>query len=52
MPVKQADGTVCAVLDIDSRELGAFDDTDRHYLEQVAAVVARQLQAASENGQR
>lgn len=52
VPVKQADGTVCAVLDIDSKELAAFDDTDRHYLEQVAAVVARQLQAASENGQR
>jgi putative methionine-R-sulfoxide reductase with GAF domain len=29
------------VLDIDSAELAAFDDTDRHYLEQVAAVVAR-----------
>ena len=27
------DGRVAAVLDIDSRELGTFDDTDRHYLE-------------------
>ncbi len=52
VPLKHADGTVCAVLDIDSAELAAFDDTDRHYLEQVAAVVARQLQAASENGQQ
>ena len=27
------DGRVAAVLDIDSRELGTFDDIDRHYLE-------------------
>jgi GAF domain-containing protein len=26
-------GRVAAVLDIDSRDLAAFDDTDRHYLE-------------------
>ena len=28
-------GSVCAVLDIDSRELGAFDETDRKYLETI-----------------
>ncbi len=28
---------IFGVLDIDSRELDAFDDTDRHFLEQVAA---------------
>ena len=30
------DNQVFAVLDIDSRDLNAFDDTDRHYLEQIA----------------
>lgn len=33
-------GEVIAVLDIDSAELGTFDDTDRHYLEQVAELLA------------
>jgi len=32
VPVRRG-GRVCAVLDIDSRELGTFDDTDRKYLE-------------------
>lgn len=30
------DNQVFAVLDIDSCDLNAFDDTDRHYLEQIA----------------
>ena len=29
------DGRVAAVLDIDSRDLATFDDTDRHYLETI-----------------
>jgi GAF domain-containing protein len=29
------DGRVTAVLDIDSRDLAAFDDTDRKYLETI-----------------
>ena len=33
------DGAVTAVLDIDSRELGTFDDTDRRWLERIAALV-------------
>ena len=33
-------GTIIAVLDIDSRELNTFDDTDRYYLEQIAALLA------------
>ena len=37
VPVRR-DGRVCAVLDIDSRELGTFDETDRQYLEQIAAL--------------
>ena len=36
-----ADGRVTAVLDIDSRETAAFDDTDRCRLEQVAALLTR-----------
>ena len=32
VPVRRG-GRVCAVLDIDSRELDTFDDTDRKYLE-------------------
>ena len=30
---------VIAVLDIDSKELATFDDTDRHYLEQICALL-------------
>lgn len=33
-------GEIIAVLDIDSAELATFDDTDRHYLEQVAELLA------------
>ena len=38
VPVRR-DGRVCAVLDIDSRELATFDDTDRKYLEQIVETV-------------
>ena len=34
VPVFNAKGEVCAVLDIDSKDLACFDDTDRRYLEQ------------------
>ena len=34
VPVRRG-GRVCAVLDIDSRELATFDDTDRKYLETI-----------------
>ncbi|MBR5072469.1 MAG: GAF domain-containing protein [Bacteroidales bacterium] len=34
VPVRR-DGRVCAVLDIDSRELSTFDETDRKYLEMI-----------------
>ena len=37
VPVWQGDDIV-AVLDIDSRELGTFDETDRQYLEQIVAL--------------
>ena len=38
VPVRQG-GDVVAVLDIDSRELATFDDTDRLYLERIAALL-------------
>ena len=35
VPVFAADGSVRAVLDIDSKGLGTFDETDRKYLEEI-----------------
>lgn len=43
VPLIDAEGTVRAVLDIDSRDLNAFDDVDRKALEQVAQIVVNQL---------
>ena len=40
VPIITADGTVRAVLDIDSKELATFDNTDATYLEQICAIVA------------
>lgn len=40
VPVRDADGRVAAVLDIDSRDLDAFDDTDARHLNSVAALLA------------
>ena len=34
------DGTVVAVLDVDSEALNQFDDTDKHWLEQLVALVS------------
>ena len=38
VPVRQ-DGAIVAVLDIDSRDLATFDDTDRLYLERIADMI-------------
>ena len=38
VPVRR-DGAIVAVLDIDSRELATFDDTDRLYLERIADLI-------------
>ena len=38
VPVRQ-DGDIVAVLDIDSRDLSTFDDTDRLYLERIADLI-------------
>ena len=43
VPVHDKDGNVVAVLDIDSKELNTFDETDRHYLELVAQAVSKDL---------
>lgn len=36
-------GQVKGVLDIDSDQLNSFDDTDRRYLEEVTAIIAKTL---------
>ena len=43
VPMLDSNGNVKAVLDIDSRELAAFDDTDAHWLEQIAEAIAKTL---------
>ena len=39
VPVFNASGEVVGVLDVDSRELDHFDDTDRKYLEEIVHLV-------------
>ena len=39
VPLFSADGDVRAVLDIDSKELATFDDTDRRYLEGICRIL-------------
>lgn len=39
VPVFGHDNTVVAVLDIDSRELNTFDETDRQYLEEICKML-------------
>ena len=39
VPVFSQDGSVQAVLDIDSKELATFDDVDRQYLEQICQLI-------------
>ncbi|MCH5302435.1 MAG: GAF domain-containing protein [Prevotella sp.] len=43
VPVRGQNGEIRAVLDIDSKQLGTFDETDRHYLEKVAAIISQQI---------
>ena len=40
VPVLDSSSQVCAVLDIDSRSLAAFDQTDAHYLGIIAQIVS------------
>ena len=39
VPVLSGNGEVTAVLDIDSKELATFDDTDRRYLEAICQLI-------------
>lgn len=41
VPVRDKSGNVVAVLDIDSREINTFDETDREELEKIVALVYR-----------
>ena len=43
VPLFDAKGDVCAVLDIDSKELATFDETDRQYLEQAMKTLAKAM---------
>lgn len=43
VPLFSAEGIVAGVLDIDSRELAAFDETDRRWLESACRIVERTL---------
>ena len=43
VPLLSDDGIVRAVLDIDSKELNTFDDTDRRYLEAICKTIAVQF---------
>jgi GAF domain-containing protein len=40
VPLFSDSGDVTAVLDIDSKELATFDDTDRRYLETICGLIA------------
>jgi len=39
IPLKDEDGEIYGVLDVDSRELNSFDETDREWLEKIIGLV-------------
>lgn len=41
VPVRDAGGRITAVLDVDSKELNSFDETDAASLEQITALLSR-----------
>ena len=43
VPLRNHDGEVTAVLDIDSKDLATFDETDARWLEEIARVIERTL---------
>ena len=43
VPIYNKESEVVGVLDIDSTELGTFDDIDRQYLEQLSQLLTRNL---------
>ena len=44
VPIHSSNGDVYGVIDIDSKELATFDETDRLYLEKIANILSKQLQ--------
>ena len=48
VPLFSDSGEVTAVLDIDSKELATFDDTDRTYLEAICGLIASVVQKVTE----
>ncbi|PKP02034.1 MAG: histidine kinase [Bacteroidetes bacterium HGW-Bacteroidetes-9] len=40
VPVKDSTGKITAVLDVDSKELGSFDETDAFHLEKIVKLLA------------
>ena len=45
VPIHNKQGKTIGVLDIDSKELNAFDDLDAHYLEEVMRILAAEIYA-------
>ena len=43
VPLRNHDGEVTGVLDIDSKDLATFDETDARWLEEIARVIERTL---------
>ena len=43
VPLRDKQGQVIAVLDIDSKDLATFDDTDAQWLEQICRVIERHV---------
>jgi GAF domain-containing protein len=43
VPLHGPDGEVVGVLDIDSKELAAFDEVDAHWLEEIARVISHHV---------
>lgn len=43
VPLRDSDGSVIGVLDIDSKELATFDDVDAQWLEQIARIIERHV---------
>lgn len=43
VPVLSSTGDVLAVLDIDSKELATFDNTDRQYLEEICRIITKNV---------
>ncbi len=50
VPILDAQGEVRAVLDVDSNDLDAFDETDRERLERICALMSRAIWGGPENG--